>query len=634
MLAKVIVLKKSWKTVASAANYVVDDLKKHPEQAEPGSYEPEDAVNYLARDGVLEAASFNMEGLNPTDPDDRRQIIKLMDSTARAWASRSKANPKTNPFYHVVLSWKSGEQPSIEQATVAAAKALNAVGMANNQAFFAIHRDKDHHHHIHIIASRVHPDHLILTGPPRYDFLVLDKTCREIELEQGWQHDNGPYVVIEGQVKRLSHALRRQLGLETDKSLAPYAPAVKARMGEVKAGLPSLAGWLKNKVAPELVVTQNWQDFHRACAARGLSVVKVRTGLIFEAHMLDKVTQTKASAVHYALSLGRLQNRFGDYLPPDITNARTTLHNEAMHGSTYNDYVARVACGTDPDSQENPGCTGRDDQRDQVRLARAIARTALFEQYKSEKYTAKDNRKSARLELRVRHQTEKSDLLKQLAAAKPDALAELRRQYGNQLARSLWAAKRTAAMEDLADRQKQERLALTYATAMEWLPWLERQAVLGNQAAISALRGLRYRAQREKNRQKAGLEGEDLGLDSRPQGQENGISGELRTDHFDIRSAQLRITPEHSVEYLDASGRVRLTDSGPRIELAQESDQQALHAGLLLAAQKFGGEVFVTGSLAFRELVAKEALMMGIRLKNPEISNMALDKPVTREMQL
>ena len=98
MLAKVILLKKSWKTVASAANYVVDDLKMTPEQPEPGSYEPEDAVNYLAREGVLEAASFNMEGLNPTDPDDRRQIIKLMDGTTRAWTSRSKANPKTNPF--------------------------------------------------------------------------------------------------------------------------------------------------------------------------------------------------------------------------------------------------------------------------------------------------------------------------------------------------------------------------------------------------------------------------------------------------------------------------------------------------------------------------------------------------------
>ena len=634
MLAKVIQLKKSWKTVASAANYVVDDLKKTPEQPGPGSYEPEDAVNYLAREGVLEAASFNMEGLNPTDPDDRRQIIKLMDSTARAWASRSKANPKTNPFYHGVLSWREGEQPTIDQATAAAAKALNAVGMAKNQAFFAIHRDKDHHHHIHIIANRVHPDHLILTGPPRYDFLVLDKTCREIELEQSWQHDNGPHVVIDGQIKRLTHALRRQLGLETDKSLAPYAPAVKARMGEVKAGLPSLAGWLKNKLAPELLAAQNWHEFHDACAARGLSVVKVKSGLIFEANMLDKTTQTKASAVHYALSLGRLQNRFGEYQSPDNATAPAKLTNGPKSGSTYNDYVARIACGTDPDSQENPGRTGRGEQRDQARLDRALARTALFAQYKSEKYTAKDSRKSARLKLRVLHKAEKSDLLKHLAAAKAGTVAHLQNQYGSQVARLLWAAQRTAAMEGMADRQKRERLALTHANAMEWLPWLERQAAVGNEAAISALRGLRYRAQREKNRQKAGIEGEDLGPIHLLAEQENSIRGRVRLDTFDIRTAQLRITPEHSIEYLDTRGKVRLTDSGPRIDLAHENDQLAMQAGLLLAIQKFGGEVFVTGSLAFRELAAKEALMMGIRVKNPELAHISVDRKRNIEMQL
>ena len=634
MLAKVIMLKKSWKTVASAANYVVDDLKKAAEQPEPGHYGPEDGANYLARDGVLEAASFNMEGLNPTDPDDRRQIIKLMDSTARAWAARSKAHPNTNPFYHVVLSWKEGEQPTFEQATAAAAKALNAVGMADNQAFFAIHRDKDHHHHIHIIANRVHPEHLVLTGPPRYDFLVLDKTCREIELEQGWQHDNGPHVVIDGQIKRLTHALRRQLGLETDKSLAPHAPAVKARMGEVKAGLPSLAGWLNNKVAPELVATQNWQEFHRACVARGLRVVKVKSGLIFETDMLDKATQTKASAVHYALSLGRLQNRFGAYEPPDSATATATLANGPESGSTYNDYVARIACGTDPDSQEHPGRTGRGAQRDQARLDRAVARSALFEQYKIEKYTAKDSRKAARNDLRLLHRSEKSDLLQHLAAAKTGTVAHLQKQYGSQVARLLWAAQRTAAMEDLADRQKRERLALTHANAMEWLPWLERQAALGNEAAISALRGLRYRAQRDKTKQKAGIEGEDLGHTFAAASKENSIRGTVRPDDFDIRTAQLRITPEHSIEYLDTHGQVRLTDSGPRIDLAQENDPQAMRAGLLLASQKFGGEVFITGALPFRESATKEALQMGIKVKNPELAFLTAEKTWNKEFEL
>jgi len=350
--------------------------------------------------------------------------------------------------------------------------------------------------------------------------------------------------------------------------------------------------------------------------------------------MLDKTTQTKASAVHYALSLGRLQNRFGAYQPPDIITAPATLAKGPKSGFTYNDYVARIACGTDPDSQEYPGRTGRGEQREQARLDRAVARTALFEQYKSEKYTAKDSRKAARRKLRVLHQSEKSNLLKQLAVAKARIVATLQNQYGSQIARLLWAAQRTAAMEGMADRQRQERLALTRANAMEWLPWLERQAALGNEAAIAALRGLRYRAQREKSRQKAGIEGEDLGPINPLAEQENSIRGTARPDYFDIRTAQLRITPEHSIEYLDTRGKVRLTDSGPRIDLAQENDELAMQAGLLLAIQKFGGDVFVTGSLAFRELAAKEALMMGIRVKNPELAHIGVDRKRYIEMQL
>jgi hypothetical protein len=115
---------------------------------------------------------------------------------------------------------------------------------------------------------------------------------------------------------------------------------------------------------------------------------------------------------------------------------------------------------------------------------------------------------------------------------------------------------------------------------MEWLPWLERQAALGNEAAISALRGLRYRAQRDKNKQKAGIEGEDLGHIQTAASQENGIRGTVRPDHFDIRTAQLRITPEHTaLNTLTPSGQVRLTDSGPRIDLTKENDHRPCTPG-------------------------------------------------------
>ncbi|MDI1243967.1 MAG: hypothetical protein PSV24_01025, partial [Rhodoferax sp.] len=116
--------------------------------------------------------------------------------------------------------------------------------------------------------------------------------------------------------------------------------------------------------------------------------------------------------------------------------------------------------------------------------------------------------------------------------------------------------------------------------------------------------------------------------------QQNSIRGASRSDDFNIRTAQLRITPMHSIEYLDTHGKVRLTDSGPRIDLAEENDQQAMRAGLLLAAQKYGGEVYVTGSLAFRELVANEAVKMGIRLRNPELSQVSFDKQKIQPLEL
>ena len=619
MLAKVINLKSGWKTVAHAAHYVAEGDEK--DLADPGSYEPSEVAQYVARDGAKEGGSINMEELNPIDSDDREQIIKMMDAKARAWSQKTTANKKTNPFYHCVLSWPKGEQPTREQVKEASLEALKAVGLENNQAFFVIHRDKEHHHHVHIIANRVHPEHLVLTGPPKFDYLLLDKACRHIELEQGWSHDNGPHAVVDGQVKRLTHSQRRQLGLIKDKTQQPYSPPVKGRMGEVQSGLPSLSGWLKNKVAPELVATKNWQEFHQACALRGLSVIKVKSGFIFETAMLDKTTQTKASAVHYSLSLGRLQQRFGEYQPAE--KSQTDKKTSPLYGKTYTDYVGRVAAGIDTDSDENPGKTGNGEKREQARIARAAARVALFEKYKTERYTAQDTRKEARLELRERHSNDKKELLSKISNEKKIKIKSLQDQYGKQVGKSLWAAKKTAALELLAERQRNERLALTRAHSMDWIPWLERQAASGNEAAISALRGLRYRSQRQENKNKPGIEGEDLG--ETKTNESNGIGGAAK-DSFNIRTAQMRITKDHSIEYLDSTGSVRLTDQGPRIDLTQEDDLEAMRAGLLLASEKYGGEVFITGSLAFREVAAKEAFSMGIKVKNPELADIKRDR--------
>jgi hypothetical protein len=59
-----------------------------------------------------------------------------------------------------------------------------------------------------------------------------------------------------------------------------------------------------------------------------------------------------------------------------------------------------------------------------------------------------------------------------------------------------------------------------------------------------------------------------------------------------------------------------------------------MRAGLLLASQKYGGEVFVTGSLSFREAAAKEAWRMGIKVRNPELASLTADKSTNKEMEM
>jgi hypothetical protein len=66
----------------------------------------------------------------------------------------------------------------------------------------------------------------------------------------------------------------------------------------------------------------------------------------------------------------------------------------------------------------------------------------------------------------------------------------------------------------------------------------------------------------------------------------------------------------------------------------KKDDAQAMRAGLLLASQKYGGEIFVTGSLTFRELAAKEALRMGIKVKNPELAFLVAEKTRNKELEL
>lgn len=610
MLAKVIALKaKGGFSAKAVADYIAGE-RAQQDAPELHSSNPTAVADYVNREGVSEGGSFNLEGLDPADPQDRALIVAQMDHVARA--GQHKTGFKSNPFYHFVLSWREGEHPDQQQAGDAVTHALKALGMQDNQAIFAVHRDKEHHHHVHVVVNRVNPENLILAGPPRYDFLTLDRACREIELAHGWQHDLGPYAVIDGSVQRISRAQREKLGMATGK-------APQAWMMESKSGLPSLATWAKSYVAHELVDCQTWEDMHIVMTKRGMRLEKLKSGLQVVALDADgKETRTKASAIDYQLSLGRLEKRMGAYR--DFQPAETL----PIHALTYSRHLENVMRGVEPAAGEIPAKTGKSARRGERREERAEARNALYERYAVQKQQSRDTTGRQRRELSQRHKNERLALNRQLSARKTRQVSELAQQHGKQIALALWAAERAKTLQELQARQQIEKTALRTTTDMSWRAWIEREATAGDPAAEAALRGIRYRDQR-KVKPLPGFEGEDLEdtLGSAPAARGGGgakgcpgIGGTVKP--FDLSRFEIDRLRQ-IVTYRDAEGNVALEDKGQRIECRQHQDDEVIRAGLVLSSQKYGGEVFITGDDAFKARAADIARQAGIRIANTEL---------------
>lgn len=601
MLAKVITLRNERGGQVSAKD-LVDYLVRESEE--------------LAQNQFIEGGTFNLDNLSLSSAEDRLLAIQLMDHTAEA--GRQKTRFTGNPYYHFALSWREAEHPTKAQCEQAAQHTLKALGLEKSQAVWFVHRDTQHHHHLHVVANRVDPDRLVLSGPPRYDFFVLDKACREIELMQGWQHDNGPYAVIDGLVVKLSKKDRAELGLlATDKP--EHAPSPKDRMHALHTGVPAFAEWLRDSVAPELkqlisLPNADWQAMHTALAKRGVEIKASGGGLVFVTRVDGRENSTKASGIDYRFSAGRLQKILGEFQLPTALTAPDP-------DKTYDRHIANVRSGIV--AGEHPGKTGNTAERAKQREQRQQAREELAARFAVEKKSNTSNGKAIRTHLSQQHQQAKSELLKTIKAGKPERIAELTAEHGSRrLALGLYAAEKISAIQTLQDQQKTERASLSKILRMEWPAWLEQKAQRGDEAAKSALRGIRYREQKKLTRQRPGFEGEELDAlkpydptNEKPSGS---ITGDV-VPSFRLVNANVQIDyQKQRITYLDEQGQIRLTDSGQRVDVHQKTPD-TLEQGLLLAAQKFGGEIYITGDAEFREQAAQQAARMGISVADEDL---------------
>lgn len=575
------------------------------------------AVKYVFRDDKqenhnIEGGQFNLN-CDIATYEDRYVAIHILNHDSKKVERNGRF--KGNPVYHYDISWKEDEHPTKEQIHEAVEHSLKALGMQECQAVYAIHKDTDNDH-VHVIVNRVHPEKSIIVGPPRRDFLILDKAMRELEIKQGWQHDSGPSVVVLDRngnpaIIKMSKAERAAAGIAIpDPSKMPESQ--NARRGSKNSGAPSFQKWLASEVSKEVGNALNrpgatWADVHVVLAKRGCSLEVKGSGLIVKTTLDGRTLTAKPSQMNHDFGKGKLEKQLGAFQPAAYqaaaTPEKTYSHFVYVHQSTV--------------EHDRPGITGRDNtERMHRRIERAQEREDLHAKFKHEQRGIKSERPFLKGEMRRKHQQERKDLAASFKEKKTEFIADLKTQgITGPAAYSLWAREKIIQTEALRDQHKQERqsFSVNQPKGQVWRTWLEQEAVQGNEAAKSALRGIKYREGRDKEQNS--ISGEELDplkpvkKDSRDHGGDQTIT--LANLTPEVRGSQ-------SVIYRDSNGNRRITDEGPRVVVHDKSDG-TLETALDLAGQKYGREVYLTGSAEFREEATRECARQNIRVADKDL---------------
>ena len=581
----------------------------------PGKSPFADLVNYVAREADGKGREVRKEEMGvlnlDADVEDLDLVIRQMDMAAAKTAKNGKF--KGDPVYHLILSWREGDQPTPAQVKACVKHTLKALGMEECQAVWAIHHDTDNDH-VHVAVNRVHPEKGIVMGPPRRDYHVIDKAMRELELIHGFQRDNGPYVTLDTdngpQIVRMSRKDRAEKGLLKHGDEIGPRTTQAAKAAERSQGAPSFQEWAQGEPAKAMrrALEQpdaTWRDLHEALAPYGIQIQTKGTGMVVSTtlengrRLQGRVLACPISKLDRNFTRMRLEQRLGGFIPPSHPSSQNPA--ATVRGTTYEEFLRGAQSGHEQDGPASHN--DRDGDRAERRAERQQAREELHARYQADQQAIKDTRRDARKALLARQKAEREGQRddhkgrKSLFIAHKVATGACSRQT----ATSLWAFTAASEKETLQKRHLKERHALP--RTMVWRDWLERQAgpEINDEAARAALRGIRYRERRNDNQKKNGIEGEEL----------EALKPVLSHLYHEIDHRR------QLIHYRDARGRDLFTDTGPRIDVHDRAES-TVEAALRIAAQKYGA-VDITGSSAFREQAARAAARLGIQVRDADL---------------
>jgi hypothetical protein len=208
-------------------------------------------------------------------------------ATTAAWAAAEmravqamNTRAQSDKTYHMIVSFREGEQPPPDQLTQIEARLCDALGFAEHQRISVVHHDTDNLH-LHIAINKIHPRSFRL-HEPYYDHRTRSKVCAELEIEFDLERDN-------------------------HQSLKTVAEANAANM-TARTGIGSLLVWIQQNCQAELEQAASWEAFQAVLQSHELQIRQRANGFVFVA---GDGTRCKASSVSRQLSMPALLARLG-----------------------------------------------------------------------------------------------------------------------------------------------------------------------------------------------------------------------------------------------------------------------------------------------------------------------------------
>lgn len=728
---------------AKPFNDLISYLEGEPELARPGSE--------IANTNPTECSVFNDVidyAMDSAAHGDKCLAVRTHGVISRETAAIemnavSRKNPRCkDPVYHFILSWPEHERPAAPAIFEAATHAIRALGLAEHQYIVAIHDNTDNRH-CHIAVNRVHP---ITFKSQNIEWAkrTLHYAAREIEIQQGWTHDNGIYIV------RLDGQGRKRIVLHPDH--AQTNDGLSAGRDHVQdTRLPawhdpdSLQAWLRKTVSKalkrDLPELGSWHALHVWLAAWGITLSDTGGGgLRLQATSRDtgEILDLPASRAIRSLKRAELETRWGPFstlvpiqvaptdlshlspqlliegalhvinnsldrgVPPpdhllrleDAPEGAVATESRGLHdmsdghladrwGSTEMPLPSAVSTGLGnsetgedhrvrragdaegPSREDGDGLTSRARQardpaaRETRRLQRQAQRLDLRQRYSHYRRLARSGNSDYFLQVQHLRAT-RSHALKAVKSAARSAKSSVPKSWDSETRLLTILQIEAGALQQQTSHEAQYQAALSElrqrrTQPMGWRTWLTHQAELGDQAALSALRGIVYQARRNAHHHYA----EDAATQPTPNATEAeqfkatmGMLLEEERQELAIRAASVRMMRPHevdalllrhagtrwrvtgngNVEYQDVEGSHLFTDRANRItfDRVYVSDED-IRLALLHAKSKFGDQLTLTGPDAIFSLrMARLADDMGIRVLNPELQDQLEQHRLTR----